>query len=119
MCVALSKNGKKKAAMTFFADSQCHPQTIAVVKTRCEALGIEVVVGDATTDDLGDACIGVLWQYPNTRGDVVGDAAGVSARAHDAGALSVVAADPLALTLLPAPGTFGCLLYTSPSPRDS
>ena len=107
MCVALSKNGKKKAAMTFFADSQCHPQTIAVVKTRCEALGIEVVVGDATTDDLGDACIGVLWQYPNTRGDVVGDAAGVSARAHDAGALSVVAADPLALTLLPAPGTFG------------
>jgi len=107
MCVALSKNGKKKAAMTFFADSQCHPQTIAVVKTRCEALGIEVVVGDATRDDLGDACIGVLWQYPNTRGDVVGDAAGVSARAHDAGALSVVAADPLALTLLPAPGTFG------------
>ena len=107
MCVALSKNGKKKAAMTFFADAQCHPQTIAVVKTRCEALGIEVVVGDATTDDLGDACIGVLWQYPNTRGDVVGDAAGVSARAHDAGALSVVAADPLALTLLPAPGTFG------------
>ena len=50
---------------------------------------------------------GVLWQYPNTRGDVVQDAAGVSARAHDAGALSVVAADPLALTLLPAPGTFG------------
>ena len=62
MCVALSKNGKKKAAMTFFADAQCHPQTIAVVKTRCKALGIEVVVGDATTDDLGDACIGVLWQ---------------------------------------------------------
>merc|ERR1740138_703583 len=107
MCVALSKNGKKKSAMTFFADAQCHPQTIAVVKTRCEALGIEVVVGDATSDDLGEACIGVLWQYPNTRGDVVGDAAGVSARAHDAGALSVVAADPLALTLLPAPGTFG------------
>ena len=76
-------------------------------RRRCEALGIEVVVGDATTADLGDACIGVLWQYPNTRGDVVGDAAGVSARAHDAGALSVVAADPLALTLLPAPGTFG------------
>ena len=48
-----------------------------------------------------------MWQYPNTRGDVVGDAASVSARAHDAGALSVVAADPLALTLLPAPGTFG------------
>merc|ERR1719362_2175814 len=107
MCVALSKNGKKKGAMTFFADAQCHPQTIAVVKTRCEALGIDVVVGDATSADLGDACIGVLWQYPNTRGDVVGDAAGVSARAHDAGALSVVAADPLALTLLPAPGTFG------------
>ena len=107
MCVALSKNGKKKGAMTFFADSQCHPQTIAVVKTRCEALNIDVIVGDATTDDLGDACIGVLWQYPNTRGDVVGDAAGVSARAKAAGALSVVAADPLALTLLPAPGTFG------------
>merc|ERR1711968_387105 len=107
MCVALSKNGKKKGAMTFFADAQCHPQTIAVVKTRCEALGIDVVVGDATSADLGDACIGVLWQYPNTRGDVVQDAAGVSARAHAAGALSVVAADPLALTLLPAPGTFG------------
>ena len=49
----------------------------------------------------------MLWQYPNTRGDVVQDAASVSARAHDAGALSVVAADPLALTLLPAPGSFG------------
>ena len=57
MCVALSKNGKKKGAMTFFADSQCHPQTIAVVKTRCEALGIDVVVGDATIDDLALAFI--------------------------------------------------------------
>ena len=35
MCVALSKNGKKKSGMTFFADAECHPQTIAVVKTRC------------------------------------------------------------------------------------
>ena len=107
MCVALSKNGKKKAGLTFFCDAQCHPQTIAVVTTRCEALDIEVVVGDATSADLGDACVGVLWQYPNTRGDVVEDASGVCARAKAAGALSVVAADPLALTLLPAPSSFG------------
>ena len=108
MCVALSKNGKKKnASLAFFCDAQCHPQTIAVVRTRCEALDIAVVVGDATSDALPEGCVGVLWQYPNTRGDVVADSASISKKAQDAGALSVCAADPLALTLLPPPSSLG------------
>jgi len=110
MCVALSKNAKilkKGGAIAFFCDENCHPQTIAVVRTRCEALDIELRVGDAETADFDAATVGVLTQYPNTRGGVLADAAGVCARAKAAGALSVVAADPLSLMLLDAPGTFG------------
>jgi len=108
MCVGLSKNAKKKGAKTtFFVDEGCHPQTAAVVKTRCEALDIDVLVGDAATADLPEGTVGVLWQYPDTRGAVAGGAAAISERAQAAGALSVVAADPLALTLLPSPASVG------------
>ena len=53
----------------FFASQDCHPQTLAVVQTRAEALGIEVTVGDCETADL-DGVFGVLVQYPTTFGKV-------------------------------------------------
>ena len=53
----------------FFASEDCHPQTLAVVKTRAEALGIEVVVGDHRSAEL-EGVFGVLVQYPNTYGTV-------------------------------------------------
>jgi glycine dehydrogenase len=101
MCQQAAKGSKSK----FFLSADLHPQSIAVVKTRALPLGIEVVVGDATTADLADV-FGVVVQYPTTDGRVE-DYQAVADRAHAAGAMFVVAADLLALTLLKAPGEFG------------
>jgi glycine dehydrogenase len=101
LCYAIS-DGKRN---TFFVAEDCHPQTIAVVQTRAEAIGVEVRVGDPAAADFGDA-FGILLQYPATDGRVV-DYAPIAERAHTAGALVVVAADLLALTLLRPPGEFG------------
>jgi glycine dehydrogenase len=98
---------KDKSADRFFVGADCHPQTIEVVRQRAEPLGFEVVVADALTFDFaGSRCFGALVQYPSTDG-VVKDLSGVCRRAHAAGALVVVAADPLALVLLAPPGEFG------------
>jgi glycine dehydrogenase len=95
------------ASKAFFVAEDCHPQTIAVVKTRALPLGIEVVVGPVSALDLASGgFFGVLVQYPTTDGRVL-DYADLAARTRDAGALFVVAADLLALTLLRPPGEFG------------
>jgi glycine dehydrogenase len=91
----------------FFVAEDCHPQTIAVVRTRAQPLGIEVHVGpieqvDVAAQDL----FGVLVQYPTTDGRIV-DYAALAERVHAGGALLVAAADLLALTLLRPPGEFG------------
>ncbi|KZE32809.1 aminomethyl-transferring glycine dehydrogenase [Crenobacter luteus] len=96
----------KSKSSVFFVARDCHPQTIEVVKTRAEPLGIEVVVGDPRRDLAGFECFGVLLQYPGTHGDLI-DYRAVTEAAHAQGALVVVAADLLALTLLTAPGEFG------------
>ncbi len=91
----------------FFVDAGCHPQTIAVVRTRARAVGIEVFVGDPFAADFASGRIfGVLVQYPTTDGRVV-DYAPLAEAVHAAKALLVVAADPLALALLRPPGEFG------------
>ena len=90
----------------FFVSSLCHPQTIAVVATRAEPLGIEVVVGDHEKWDFSKATFGALVQYPATDGEIF-DYAAFAERAHQASALVVVAADLLALTLLRPPAEFG------------
>ncbi len=97
---------RKSKANTFFVSELCHPQTIAVVKTRAEPFGFNVVVGDHETYDFGEETFGVLLQYPATEGDIL-DYGPFAAKAHEHGALVVVAADLLALTLLRAPGEFG------------
>ena len=91
----------------FFVADDCHPQTIGVVKTRAEAVGIEVAVGDPFGADFASGRIfGVLVQYPGTDGRVR-DFAPLAERAHGASALLIVACDPLALVLLRPPGEFG------------
>ena len=111
MCVGLSKNGggkKKKADVTFFADSLCHPQTLSVLKTRCDSVGVTLKIADLSEDHIFDSTtVGVLFQYPDTYGAQRFDPSDVCQKAKDAGALAVVAADPLALTVLKAPGDFG------------
>ena len=115
--MALAKSGKPRGTTMFVADS-CHPQTIEVVKTRAEPLGIEIVVADWKTFEPA-ACEGlfaILLQYPDTLG-VVEDYAGLIDKAHKAGALAIVAADILALTVLRPPGEFGADICVGNSQR--
>src|SRR5213595_1971063 len=90
----------------FFVADNCHPQTIAVVRTRAKPLGIEIVTGNFSSFKLDDTIFGALVQYPATDGAIY-DYEKFAKVAHDAGALFVVAADILALTLLKPPGEFG------------
>jgi glycine dehydrogenase len=90
----------------FFVSQACHPQTLEVVQTRARPLGIEVVVGDHRTFPCDATVFGALVQYPATEGEVF-DYEGFARQVHAAGALLVVAADLLALTLLRPPGEFG------------
>ena len=91
---------------TFFVADNCHPQTIAVVQTRAKPLGIEIKIGDYSQFKFDSTIFGALVQYPATDGAIY-DYAEFVRKAHDAGALVVVAADILALTLLKPPGEFG------------
>ncbi|MCY1262362.1 Glycine dehydrogenase [compost metagenome] len=102
-CKRLSKN---KASNTFFASQHCHPQTLDVLRTRAEPLGIEVVVGDERELSDASAYFGALLQYPASNGDLY-DYRELVERFHAVGALVAVAADLLALTLLTPPGEFG------------
>lgn len=104
--MTLVRRANRKAAGPFVVDADALPQTIEVVRTRAEAMGIEVVVADLT-DGLPDGELsGVLVQYPGASGQVR-DPRAVIAEAHERNALAVVAADLLALTLLESPGTLG------------
>jgi len=104
--MTLAKRSAKSKSTLFLVDENCHPQTLAVVQTRAEALGLEVRVGHvsnllATTD-----CFAALVQYPASTGALQHwqDAA---SQAHAKGALLCVATDLLALTLLKPPGEWG------------
>ncbi len=102
-CKRLSKN---KASNAFFASQHCHPQTLDVLRTRAEPLGIEVVIGDESAITDASAYFGALLQYPASNGDIF-DYRELVERFHAANALVAVAADLLALTLLTPPGEFG------------
>lgn len=102
-CKRLSKN---KGSQRFFASSHCHPQTLAVLITRAEPLGIEVVIGDEHELADTDGFFGALLQYPASNGDIF-DYRELVERFHAGNALVAVAADLLALTLLSPPGEFG------------
>ncbi len=105
MCHRL-KEGETAAHRVFFVSAQCHPQTIDILKTRAQPLGIEIAVGDHRTFSFGTSCFGALVQYPDTTGSIH-DFEAFFAAAHAAGAFTIVATDLLALTLLRAPGEFG------------
>ncbi|MEO0985257.1 MAG: aminomethyl-transferring glycine dehydrogenase [Cyanobacteria bacterium J06639_14] len=105
--MTLSFNARKqKAAKTFWVSEACHPQTIAVVQTRAQPLGIEVLVGDHRTFDWETPVFGALLAYPATDGAIY-DYSNFVAQAHEHKALVTVVADLLSLTLLQAPGEWG------------
>ena len=101
MCHSL-KDGRN----IFFVSENCHPQTIEVVQTRAQALGIEIVVGSHEHFSFTEKVFSALVQYPDTFG-AIHDYSGFAEKAHAAGALLAVATDLLALTLITPPGEFG------------
>jgi glycine dehydrogenase len=107
---------KRPDATTFFVSERCHPQTIAVVQTRAEPLGLTVVVGDHERYEFDDATYACLLQYPDTDGRV-DDLSAFTERAHAADARMIVATDLLALTLLRPPGEFGADIAIGNSQR--
>ena len=104
--MALAERAAQSKSKSFFVDAEVHPQTLAVLRTRAEPLGWNLVIGDPLSD-LGNAEVfGGLLQYPASSG-AVRDLRPAIAALHAKGALAIVAADLLALTLLASPGELG------------
>jgi glycine dehydrogenase len=104
--MAMARRISKSAPNVFFVDEDCHPQTIAVVRTRAESLGWTIVTGRAESDLDPKSVFGALVQYPGTSG-VIRDFRKFFSDLKANEAVSVVAADPLALALLVPPGELG------------
>ena len=103
--MTMAQRVAKSKATAFFVDENCHPQNIEVIQTRAKPLEIEVIVGDPDQLDAG-AVFGAIFQYPGTYGHIR-DFTDQMTALHDAKAIGIVAADPLALTLLKEPGAMG------------
>jgi len=101
---------------TIFVSDRCHPQTIEIVKTRAEPIGINVVVGDHATFTPDDDTFATLVQYPATDGAAL-DYTDFIEKTHAVKALSIVATDLLALTLLKPPGEMGADIAVGSSQR--
>ncbi len=112
----LQRVNKRNKSQRFLVDEDCHPQTLAVLKTRAEPLGIEIRTGDpgAMLDE--EECFGLLLQYPGSSG-AVNDPAALIAKAHERNTLVVVASDLLALLLLRSPGHLGADVVVGNSQR--
>jgi glycine dehydrogenase len=104
--MAMAHRAAKGDRAAFFVDAALHPQTIAVLKTRAEPLGWEILVGDAEAGVPADKVFGAILQYPDTFG-AIRDPRGAIAAVKAAGGVAILAADLLALTLLASPGELG------------
>ena len=100
----------------FLVASDCHPQTIDVLKTRSEPIGVELIIKPLDEFNFTDKTFGVLIQYPSTDGKVF-DFGDLCKQAHDNGALLAVATDLMALALIPTPGEIGADIAVGNSQR--
>jgi glycine dehydrogenase len=117
MSVALSvKTGEGAAAREYLVADTVHPQTLGVVRTRAEALGVSVVVGAPEKFSFNAGTVGCLVQYPDTNGEIR-DLSSVCAKAHEHNALVTVATDLLALCLLTPPGKLGADIVVGSAQR--
>ncbi len=103
-------------APRYLVDVGCHPQTIAVLRTRAEARGITLVVGRPEDFTYAPGVVGILLQYPSTDGGLP-DLKAIVERAHDAKALVTVATDLMSLTVLTPPGEWGADIAVGNSQR--
>jgi len=108
---------KKKAdANQFFVSEDCLPQTISLLETRSEPLGIELIIGDHLEFEFNEKIFGALLQYPTATGEVY-DYKNFTDKAHEANAGVSVAADLLSLALLESPGSWGADVVIGTSQR--
>ena len=113
MALAVSKKSDVNA---FVVSPQMHPHVIEVLQTRAEPLGLEMIITEPADYDFKKEVFAVFVQYPNTEG-LVENHQSTAKRAHDHGALVVVSADLLALTLLTPPGEWGADIVVGNSQR--
>jgi glycine dehydrogenase len=104
--MSMSRRLSKSSANSIVVDQDCHPQTIAVVKTRAHSLGYQVIVADPFHDLEQHDFFALLVQYPGSKGEIK-DLSQITAIAHSKSALVTVAADLLSLVLLKPPAAFG------------
>lgn len=103
--MTMAQRISKSKVTGFFVDENCHPQNIAVMKTRAEPLGIEVIVG--APDDMDAASVfGAIFQFPGTTGHLRDFTAHIESL-HATGGIGIISADPLSLTLFKEPGAMG------------
>ena len=118
--MAMARRVSRAKSARFFVDADCHPQTIAVVRTRAAPLGIDVVVGDPYDAFEGDVpggdVFGALVQYPGSSG-ALRDPTPIVERVHAAKGLAIFAADLLAACLVEPPGTFGADIVVGSAQR--
>ncbi|MCX7094591.1 MAG: aminomethyl-transferring glycine dehydrogenase [Methylobacter sp.] len=114
--MTMSRRLSKSTANSIFVDRDCHPQTIAVIKTRAGSLGYEVIVADPHQNLADYDFFALLLQYPGGKGEIK-DLAEVTAIAQAKSALVTVAADLLALVLLKPPAEFGVDIVVGNSQR--
>ncbi len=113
--MTMAERSAKSKARGFFVDRFCHPQTIAVLRTRAAPLGITIIEDDVEKLDPA-AVFGAIFQYPGSYGHVR-DFAPEIARLHDARAIAIVATDLLALCMLKEPGAMGADIAVGSSQR--
>jgi glycine dehydrogenase len=113
--MGMARRITRGSASRFFVHHDVHPQTLAVLHTRAEPVGVELVVGDVEQLD-GDGFFGALFGYPTSTGGVT-DWTGAIERAHELGAQAIVATDLLACVLLRSPGDLGADIAIGSSQR--
>ena len=103
--MTMAQRVARSKASAFFVDASCHPQNIAVMRTRAAPMGIEIIVDEPENLDM-TRVFGAIFQYPGTYGELR-DLTDVMSALHEQNAVGIVIADPLALTLLKEPGAMG------------
>ena len=112
--MALCQRISKSKSMCFFVDQDCFPQTIEIIKTRAEPIGIEVQIGNP--DKFSGDAFGILLQYPGCSGEVRNHR-DIIAKVQEQRGLVVMAADLLSLVLLESPGSLGADVAIGSSQR--
>lgn len=114
--MTMARRVSRSKATQFFVSENCLPQTIAVVQTRAKPLGIEVVVGDHSTELVAENCFAALFQYPAVDGSISDFRDAIHAL-HQHKGMAIMATDLLALTLLTPPGELGADIVVGNSQR--